>query len=261
MNTSENFFSEEEINLEVERLRKEELEQKVKEELFEKEAKEKELQDEMENFLVKFFDNNGVISREDNEILIYIFKGTFDDFFWKRLEVYGGFSKCPTCNSYPCVIRFTEGIYLPLKNGKIFTGVSSWEGIIKSVQCCEHLFDFTQKKRYIKLNETPFKDNKFIETIKYVSLTEINKEKNIYTVDKFFIKRIINHRPKERNDYLNWEEYIPYIEEYKLVVEIPKQEDENVKAKSIAISKQRKEIEILERLLSEAKEKLKSLEN
>jgi hypothetical protein len=269
MDSNTHNFSEEEIKFEVERLRKEALEKKVKEELSKKETKEKELEDEMKNFLVKFFDDNGVILRKDSKQL-WLFGNKIEDLFWEKLETYGGFSKCPACNSTPLIINlFPNGRFqlyrdfaiVSKRNKSVY--ISSFGESIKSIQCCEHLFDFHQKKRYIKLNKTPFKDNKFIEITKYVSKNIIDNESTIYTVTRKYIQENLqyelNYDPKGLDKYLNWDEYIPYVKTD--LVEIPKQEDEDTKARSIAISKQRKEIEILERLLSEAKEKLKVLQN
>jgi hypothetical protein len=271
MNNSGNIFSQEEINLEVERLKREELEQKVKEELFEKETKEKELQDEMENFLVKFFNDNGVIDSKRDRQKLYCFGIQIEHLFWEKLETYGGFSKCPTCNSKPSIVSFIGKRHTNFRGCAVVNGMKShphyfspFGDSIRTIQCCEHLFDFHQKKRYIKLSKTPFKDNTFIEKEKYVTFNLI-KDNAIYKIcyTKVMSDRELQYEmtdnPKEFDKkYCNWEEYIPYINTD--LVEIPKHEDENVKAKSIAISKQTKEIEILERLLVEAKEKLKALQ-
>jgi hypothetical protein len=267
-------ISEDEIKFEVERLKKEELEQKVKQELTEYEI----VEENKKKFLKNFFENNGFFNCGESLInLKYDLEDTFKDFenhknfekiFWENLEQYGGFSKCPTCKKEPYVLRIYQGtedyrLFGSLIGVTMSLGLNKMNkerprytsGLIKSIQCCEHLFDFQQKKRYIKLANTPFKNNPLIETTKYASIFLLNGKLSLFTKD---INRIQN--PKEWNDYINWEEYIPYIETFK-TQETSSEENEAKKiAKELNISKQKKEIQILEQLLSEAREKLKALE-
>ena len=215
--------------------------------------------DNKEKFIRNFFENNGTLDPKKDYEIIYNLKDLFESLFWDKLESYGGFSKCPTCGSIPTIIRYKNKQYLPLRNNIISIAcnrIMTSDDIIKNIQCCEHLYDFQNRKRYIKIDKTPFKNNKFIDTIKYVSLTEIDKELTIYTSGNSFIKRNLQYNPEKINDYLNWEEYIPYIETFKIQEE---REEEKI-IKELNISKQKKEIQILERLLLEAKEKLKALE-
>jgi hypothetical protein len=255
-------ISEDEIKFEVERLRKEELEQKVKEETIHILYKEKELQDNKEKFLRNFFDNDGLFYYKENkglntesyDTIFYKFKDFLDlkDFefsFWEKVTSYNGFSKCPTCKKQPEILKdhiciqygiglltfFTEFLYDKSRRiGKIHTS-----GRIRSIQCCEHLFDFQEKKRYIKLSSTPFKNNPLIETVKYINIKNINGRK------------VYSYQIPEC-----WEEYIPYMETFKT----QETSSEEKIAKELSISKQKKEIQILESLLSEAREKLKALE-
>ena len=85
-------------------------------------------------------------------------KKTLEPEFWNWVCEHGGFSSCPTCGKQPTVLRkatrgseehFTEGLWTTwnISPGNHLTGD------IQSVHCCEHLWEFSTRRRYISTSK------------------------------------------------------------------------------------------------------------
>jgi hypothetical protein len=83
--------------------------------------------------------------------------------FWNYINANYGFSKCPSCGKTPNVNRFAEWTHQGYKNTSYIEGLipvnPPYDGhnicggsTIKSISCCEHLYDFVQKRRYKLFN-------------------------------------------------------------------------------------------------------------
>ena len=81
-------------------------------------------------------------------------KQTLEPEFWRWICEHGGFASCPTCGKQPTVLRkatrgseehYTEGLWT---TWNISTG-DHRTGDIQSIYCCEHLWDFKERRRYI----------------------------------------------------------------------------------------------------------------
>jgi hypothetical protein len=96
---------------------------------------------------------NYCMSRKDPE---------FVEIFWKYIDTNGGFSKCPTCGNTPKVMRFGECSIRQVGNMVTCSNpysvrctenlffIDSYDSPpIENIYCCEHLYDFSNKKRYI----------------------------------------------------------------------------------------------------------------
>lgn len=73
--------------------------------------------------------------------------------FWNYIEEKGGFSRCPTCDSRPKIIRKFEKETRYLNESSLpWIDINFNEdfGEIYNLHCCEHLYDFQDKKRYIR---------------------------------------------------------------------------------------------------------------
>ena len=91
-----------------------------------------------------------------DDIKLYGWNDSYLPHFWKYIEDIGGFSKCPTCNNIPAVIRS----YNRKRNYRISNPLNReggdekyFHGPIHSIRCCEHLYFFISKKRYILKNK------------------------------------------------------------------------------------------------------------
>jgi hypothetical protein len=85
----------------------------------------------------------------------------FVEKFWNYIDRNGGFSKCPTCGNTPKVMRFGKCPIRQVGNMVTCSGDSvrcvenlffkdSYDSPpIENIYCCEHLYDFSNKKRYI----------------------------------------------------------------------------------------------------------------
>lgn len=108
--------------------------------------------------------------------ILYAYTGynkEFEEKFWEYIDKNNGFSKCPNCDNKPKVMRmcevkdpskpllnYTPDIYQGLFNIWVdtkYSGVSS--GIIENINCCDHLYDFKTKKRYILKNKVVYMAN------------------------------------------------------------------------------------------------------
>jgi hypothetical protein len=106
---------------------------------------------------------NYCMSRKDPE---------FVEIFWNYIDRNGGFSKCPTCGNTPKVMRFGECRIRQVGNmvscspyttrcvENLFFGDSYNSPPIENIYCCEHLYDFSNKKRYILAEKVVFEKPK-----------------------------------------------------------------------------------------------------
>jgi hypothetical protein len=162
----------------------------------------------------------------------------FIKLFWEYIDNNNGFSKCPTCGNIPIVLRSRnydnmrfEGLFKLVQG----TSIGSTDcGRIDSIQCCEHLYDFTNKKRYI-LSE------------KYQCP---GKEKVKFYKDDLILKYY--RAPEQMKNKVGWPEYVEYI----------KDDPYGIKSKKLYdISETQNKILSLEKELSVLNEKLLNLTN
>jgi hypothetical protein len=104
----------------------------------------------------------------------YIYWGNKDELasaFWKYIEQAGGFSKCPSCGQVPHINRttsqycygmpnnyatgFTEGLFHKLTWDQ---SQASIQTKIQTISHCDHLFDYEQTRRYIKVSALKYFD-------------------------------------------------------------------------------------------------------
>jgi hypothetical protein len=83
--------------------------------------------------------------------------------FWKYMSEVG-FAKCPTCEKQPHINRYVTMCYAgkqiySMQNGLFpnhYMGGGDYIGwgssVIKTLSCCEHLYDFEKRRRYIKVS-------------------------------------------------------------------------------------------------------------
>lgn len=125
--------------------------------------------------------------------------------FWEYVESNNGFSKCPNCYRTPRVMRFGKCKLLHKGNVTVYDDFCT-ENIfyvneytsppIENINCCEHLYDFNTKKRYILAS-------------KYLSKKPI---KEFHPMDRY-----IPHKGIKVVEYVEYDLEDPYGEQAKII--------------------------------------------
>lgn len=189
----------------------------------------------------EFIENSGVIHRDGSDLTNFYHWNKWDledleDRFWEYIDNNGGFAGCPTCNLTPKINRLAtrykytpsvgvEGLFTFYNNGYLkFLP-------IKTLNCCEWLYEFDTKKVYILASKLKYT---FKEKIKFNTL------------------KLYNSKPRYGNDYEteHFDDYVEYDHTDPLG---------EIAYKQKLILDTSEEIKILKEKLALAEEKLKKL--
>lgn len=232
---------EEDIQKEIYKIKEKDYEEFIRFTAQERIRREREPEKIRINRFNEFILNSGIIHRDNNDITNFYHwqKWDLEDLenrFWDYIENNNGFSVCPTCNLTPKVNRIStrhkynpsyavEGLFTPFNNGYIkFLP-------IKTINCCEWLYEFETQKVYILANK----------------LKHTFKEKVKFNTLKFY-----GSKPRYGNDFEThlYDDYVEYDQEDPLG---------EVAYKQKLIQDTIEEIKILKEKLSKAEDKLREL--
>jgi hypothetical protein len=125
--------------------------------------------------------------------------------FWDYIESHNGFSKCPTCNSKPKINRMGSFGHLGGNSNHYSEGFISTFTIngytqnipIKTINCCEWLYEFDTQKKYILSEKVKYITN---EKIKFNTIKSRRNEHRM--IDEL--------RYGYENEKYYWDEYVEY---------------------------------------------------
>lgn len=131
----------------------------------------------------------------------------FVEKFWNYIDSNNGFSKCPNCKKTPKVMRFGKCIIRQVGNmvtcsdpyRTVCTENLFWidqyeSPSIENISCCDHLYDFIYKKRYILASK---------------SLIETSKKE--FHINTYYFP----HQGYKTTSYVEYDPLDPYGEEAK----------------------------------------------
>lgn len=146
----------------------------------------------------------------------------FDSLFWEYVDKNNGFSICPSCGQTPNISRYgSDPINPGSDDGVLVKGLYGFHSRekcfvpISSVDCCEHLWDFKTKKRYISLS----KIEEMFSTITYRGQWDVCHDQQVTY--------------PERGVYCEINTFDPYYQKRYLISKFLK--DENIKSDSIIL--------------------------
>jgi hypothetical protein len=148
----------------------------------------------------EFIQNSGVIHRDSNNLSNFYHWRNWDlddleDRFWDYIDNNGGFSYCPTCGSIPKVNRIAKSQkFTPMMCVEGLFGVYNGAYIkflpIKTINCCEWLYEFDTKNVYILASSLKytFKEKVKFNTLKlYNTKMRYGSESEIHLYDDYIL--------------------------------------------------------------------------